>query len=66
MLTCWLALLLICKKIHRITEILPFDLNHDFSQFPNFIKIQQLACDGLRQNENQCLIIIRHVHHFQK
>ena len=33
-------------KIHqRITEILPFDLNHDFSQFPHFIKMQKPTCD---------------------
>ena len=30
------------KNIHqRITEILPSDLNHHFSLFPNFIKMQQ-------------------------
>ena len=29
----------------RITEILPFYLNHDFSQFPNFIKMLQPTCD---------------------
>ena len=30
------------KNIHQcITEILPSDLNHHFSLFPNFIKMQQ-------------------------
>ena len=34
------------KNVHqRITEILSFDLNHDFSQFPKFIKMQQPTCD---------------------
>ena len=34
------------KNIYqRITEKLPVDLNHIFSQFPNFIKMQQSTCD---------------------
>ena len=41
----------------RITEVLPFEFNRDFSQFLNF------KCSS--QHENQCLILIRHEHHSQ-
>ena len=34
------------KKVHqRTTKILPFDFNGNFSLFPNFIKMQQPACN---------------------
>ena len=52
-------------NIHqRIKEILPYDLNNDFSQFPN-IKMQPQVNMFLWQNENQCFILIRHAYAFQ-
>ena len=52
------------NNVHqRVTVILLLDLNHDSSQFPKFITMQQPASTPLRQNKNQYLILIRHAHY---
>ena len=41
------------KNIHQhITNILPFDFNHDFCQFPNFIEMHQPTCDCEKNSIN--------------